>query len=491
MNRHLTVLIALVLAPVVTAQYPGAEEVPADVRKGFRSITPDYCKEVLSYLAGEECQGRRTGTEGYQKAADYVAARFKEFGLKPVGDDQTYFNAVPFLRARIDVKKSGLSVGDVKLECGKDVMFNPADATLEGDVVFVTGNKDALLEDPKVLLGKVVIAHGGTTSRNGGVIRQARRHRPIAILTAEDEVGKPRWVASRSGGRRRARRTRQVRGTITMAAAKRLARACGVEGALEIPEGDKAKATVSTGDKAKVVVVRETEENGVPNVIGMLEGSDPVLRSEMVICGSHLDHLGVGTNGQTYYGADDDGSGSSGLVALARAFATNGKRPRRSILFLAFCGEEMGLVGSRYYADNPVFPLEDAVCELQMDMIGRNEEFCSSNRTEETGEDNVQTTHLIGSKRISMELHKTIIKMNKHVGFTFEFDEEDVYTRSDHYSFASKGVPIAFFFSGFHKDYHQPTDTIDKINMEKIANTAKLVYLTAFDVANRQERLPK
>ncbi len=491
MSRLNRILFVLILASVARAQYEGAAAVSAEVKGGFESITPEYCKEVLTYLAGDECAGRRTGTEGYQKAADYVAARFKEFGLKPVGDDGSYFQAVPFTRSRVDVKKSGLSVGELKLSCGEDVMFNPADITVEGEVVFVSGGADALLGEPKVLLGKVLVVHGGTGARNGGVIRQARRHRPVAILTVEDEVGEPRWVASRRGGSRRSRRARQARGTMTLEAAKRLAEACGVSDPLVISQGDEAVAKVAKRGQARLTIARETDASGVPNVVGFLEGSDPRLKKEMVICGSHLDHLGVGTNGQTYYGADDDGSGSSGLVAVARAFTKNGKRPRRSVMFLAFCGEEMGLVGSRYYADNPIFPLEDVVCELQMDMIGRNEEFCSSNRTRETGDENVQTTHLIGSKRISMPLHEAIIDLNKHVGFAFEYDEEDVYTRSDHYSFAAKGVPVAFLFSGFHKDYHKPTDTLEKINFDKIANTAKLVYLIAFEMADRKTRLPR
>ncbi|NRA94651.1 MAG: M28 family peptidase [Planctomycetes bacterium] len=494
MRAYLALLLVVLLAPALTAQYQGSKPVPDYLKKGFDSITPEYCEIVLSYLAGEECQGRRTGTEGYQKAADYVAARFKEFGLKPVGDEKTYFQAVPFQRSRVDVKKSKLTVGGAKFVCGEDVMFNPADSAVEGSVVFVTGDADALLEDSKVLLGKILIVRGATGARSGGTTRQTRKHRPVAILTVSDAVGKPRWVSSRGGRRRRSNRAQQVRGTISLDAAKRLAASCGVKNALDMPaEGaTHAKATrPKRRGSGKIVVARESAANGVPNVVGLLEGSDARLKREMVICGSHLDHLGVGTNGQVNYGADDDGSGSSALVALARALTSNGKRPRRSILFLAFCGEEMGLVGSRYYANNPIFPLKDAVCELQMDMIGRNEEFCSSNRVEETGEDNVTTTHLIGSKKISMELHELVIAMNEHIGFTFEYDEEDVYRRSDHYSFAEKGVPICFFFSGFHKDYHRPTDTVDKINFDKISNTTKLVYLTAFEAANRKKRLSK
>jgi Zn-dependent M28 family amino/carboxypeptidase len=147
---------------------------------------------------------------------------------------------------------------------------------------------------------------------------------------------------------------------------------------------------------------------------------------------------------------------------------------------MAFCGEEMGLVGSGHYASNPIFPLKDMVCELQMDMVGRNEQTNT-----EPASENVDTIHLVGSQRLSTQLHELCLEMNKYVGFKFEYDEEDVYTRSDHYQFASKGVPIAFLFSGFHPDYHRPTDTIEKINFDKIANTAKLFYLVAHEAATR------
>jgi Zn-dependent M28 family amino/carboxypeptidase len=153
---------------------------------------------------------------------------------------------------------------------------------------------------------------------------------------------------------------------------------------------------------------------------------------------------------------------------------------------MAFCGEEMGLIGSAHYANNPIFPLDKMTCLLQVDMVGRNEE--SQN---DKPEDNIDTIHLVGSKRLSMELHQAVLDANKYVNFKFEWDEEDVYTRSDHYNFAAKGVPIAFVFSGFHPDYHQPTDTMDKINFDKIVSTARLFYATALDAANRPAKLKK
>jgi len=241
----------------------------------------------------------------------------------------------------------------------------------------------------------------------------------------------------------------------------------------------------ATTTKLGIVAKVRTESVSVPNVIGIIEGSDPVLKSEAVGLGAHLDHLGE-SNGTIYYGADDDGSGTTALLAIAQAIAVSKVKPKRSIVFMAFCGEEMGLIGSGYYAENPVIPLDKQICHFQMDMVGRNEEH-----GDEKAADNEDTVHLVGSKRISTELHDLMLKANEHIRFRFEYDEEDVYTRSDHYQFARKGVPVAFLFSGFHPDYHQPTDTVEKINYRKIVSTARLVYLATLMAANRDKPFAK
>ena len=173
-------------------------------------------------------------------------------------------------------------------------------------------------------------------------------------------------------------------------------------------------------------------------------------------------------------------------------FAKNPTRPRRSILFVTFCGEEMGLRGSDYFARNPPIPLSSIVAELQMDMIGRNEEFVNrrSGEVTEKAEDNVNSLHLVGTKKLSMDLHEVCLEKNSaHIGFDFEYDEEDVFGRSDHANFARKDIPIAFFFTGFHPQYHQPDDTVDRINFPKLVRVAKLVYSVAFEIADRDERI--
>jgi hypothetical protein len=237
------------------------------------------------------------------------------------------------------------------------------------------------------------------------------------------------------------------------------------------------------------------------NVVGIVEGADPRLKDTYVLFGAHLDHVGYATSDQDargrvnnpiaedkiWNGADDDGTGSTAELAIAKAFAT-GPKARRSAVFIWHAGEEAGLYGSRYNADFPVVPLAKVQCQLNIDMIGRN-------RDNDPGQSN--TVYVIGDDRISTDLHNLIVETNGTLAVPLELDYEyndptdpnSFYTRSDHYSYASKGVPIAFFFTGEHPDYHANSDSVEKILFDKQAHVAQLVYETGFAVATTDRAL--
>jgi len=224
------------------------------------------------------------------------------------------------------------------------------------------------------------------------------------------------------------------------------------------------------------------------NVIAFIKGTEKP--DEIVIISAHLDHVGMDSQGNVFNGADDDGSGTVSIMEIAQAFrqaVKDGNPPKRSILFLHVTGEEIGLYGSRYYTENPLFPLENTVCNLNIDMIGR---------IDPDKKENPDYIYLIGSNKLSQELQDVSTEVNdKYTQLELDYKYDDpndpnrFYYRSDHYNFAKNNVPIIFYFNGVHEDYHKITDTPDKIEYDLMAKRAQLIFYTAWEVANRENRI--
>ena len=481
-SRFAAPVFACSLAFVANAQFrPGLAEVPSLLKTGFESISTKDGKEYLGYLAGPECEGRGTGEPGFEKAANYVAAHFKKLGLKSVMPDGSYFQYNDFWRVRTDPKSLVVTIGS-KTVAASDIgvaASGKLDKTAEA-VLLVLGKEAPEKLDDSIaaqLKGKIVFVVG-TVNRG---VRLALIDAEATVMVSE-KVGTPGWT-----GRASDPGTGGGNGRLTI---RREALSNAIGKAIYQPNAIPAMTTEL--GKVTLKASPQSEKIKVMNVVAKLEGSDPTLKEEYIGIGAHLDHLG-NRNGTIYWGADDDGSGSAGVMQVAKALATNPVKPKRSVLFMAFYGEEMGLLGSAYLANNSPINLDNMVAELQMDMIGRDSYGAQNGDPKRMDklEENTDTMRLVGSKRISTELDRLLLEANNAVGFKFKYDGEDVYTRSDHYNFARKGIPIAFFFCGFTPDYHQPTDTVDKINFDKIANTAKLVYLTTHALGDYKGRLPK
>lgn len=228
--------------------------------------------------------------------------------------------------------------------------------------------------------------------------------------------------------------------------------------------------------------------NDSENVLAFIKGSEKP--DEVLIISAHLDHIGISRNGEINNGADDDGSGTIAVLEIARAFekaVKDGFRPKRSILFLHVTGEEIGLYGSSYYVENPVFPLKNTVTDLNIDMIGRVD-------PKHEGKSNY--LYLIGSNRLSQELHDISEAVNKkytNLDFDYTYNDKNdpnrFYYRSDHYNFAKNNIPVIFYFNGTHADYHRPSDTPDKINYDFYETRTRLIFYTAWELANREDRV--
>ena len=227
--------------------------------------------------------------------------------------------------------------------------------------------------------------------------------------------------------------------------------------------------------------------NASENVLAYIKGTEKP--DEVLIISAHLDHEGI-KDGQIYNGADDDGSGTVALMEMAQAFKkakNDGNGPKRSILFLHLTAEEIGLQGSQYYTENPVFKLENTIANLNIDMIGR---------VDKAHEENENYIYLIGADRLSKELHyisekvnNTYFNINLDYKYNAENDRNRFYFRSDHYNFAKNNIPVIFYFNGVHADYHQPTDTPDKINYPLLEKRTKLIFATAWQLANQENRV--
>ncbi|MCC7009185.1 MAG: M20/M25/M40 family metallo-hydrolase [Acidobacteria bacterium] len=552
--RITLLLLALVGAPqrpVVLAQAPEpAAGVP------FAVLSEDDTREWLSYLASDALEGREVFTEGYGLAAAYVAGHLKSWGIEPLGDDGTFLQRVAQRGYRV-TRNSTLTIdvngesrtfkdGDhvsFPLESGgkqtltfRGVEFvgygqpTPDAGRPAGDFTGrdVSGRLVAYLPGGR---GMPSAGRGATADRSHEIIRNQKAG---AVLTFEPSrppsSGSGKAPQAEAGGAASGAGAAAGRGggalapefvTVERVDARLAPAIVADEAVLEwlfargpVPFGQlRAKFEkgeplpgFSLPDVTVTIAVDQTytvvSTDFTQNVVGLVRGSDPVLRDTYVFFGAHLDHVGYARTGQPkgpvnvpvttdpiWNGADDDASGSAALMAIARAFAA-GPKPRRSVVFIWHAGEEAGLLGSRYMADFPVVPLDRVQASFNIDMIGRN-------RDDKPSEAN--TLYVIGADRISTDLHNLLIATNatlaRPLTLDFEFnDPSDVntfYTRSDHYTYATKGIPVAFFFTGTHDDYHANTDSADKILFPKLIRIADLVYRTGFSVADSDRVLER
>jgi hypothetical protein len=464
------------------------------------SITAEDLKKHLYIVAGAEMEGRGTATPGQKKAAAYIENQFKSLGLLP-GNKDSYQQIFPVYQDSLI--KASLEVNGKKFENNKDFAVNMSaaySATMAGsEIVFAGyGLSDSSRNDYKGIdaKGKIVLvlsgapAPTGNQRRNPYMIQEAAmKNGAAAILMVQP--GFPRRAGSNLGNQYLTSFKRTIYPNTFYISEQVAETIMGADYA-------NVKEAVKTGVPAKAYAVnvlldfeKTTIADNSSNVLAVLEGTDK--KDEYLFITAHYDHEGI-RNGQIYYGADDDGSGTVSVLEMAEAFAkakAAGKGPRRSIVFMTVSGEERGLWGSGYYSDNPIFPLEKTTADLNIDMVGRIDPT-------RTKGDSTNYVYVVGDDKLSTDLriiseaaNKKYTKLELDYKFNDPNDRERIYFRSDHYNFARKGVPIIFYFNGTHKDYHQPTDTPEKINYELMAKRDKLIFYTAWEMANRNDMLKR
>ena len=501
-------------------------------------ITAQDLSTRLYIFAADSMLGRQFGTEGNYKGTAYIASELARMGVQPGGLNGSYFQDVPAFKVALS-PGAQVFVDGAPLTLGTDFItsFPPSGRAIPVDSVQVIYGGDlsdtTTLISPDQVAGKALLLAIRTPLRRnpGQIIRRYDAAR--AIITVNDpRVARP-YTVTMSSDTTPAR----VNLVVSPAVASRLLR------------GDTVSMRTGTlGGWLRFSSIAFTRSPApARNVIGIIPGSDPALRGEYVALGAHNDHLGIrfagpldhdslrtynimanrivearthetpGTPGggltpeerasihvnvdslhrirparmdSIYNGADDDGSGSVGVLEIAEAFAKSGTHPRRSLLFVWHTGEEAGLLGSRYFTDNPTVPRDSIVAQLNMDMIGRGGafDFVGGGPT---------YLQLVGSRRLSTELGDIVEAVNKTeptpMSFDYTFDAnghpERIYCRSDHYEYARYGIPITFFTTGLHMDYHQLTDEPQYIDYEHMRKVAQLVHDVALNVGNLDHRV--
>ena len=436
--------------------------------------------------------GRNTPSRGLELTAAWIASEFRRFGLAPGGDSGSFLQRYPLTRIAVDTARSGATLSVVgtrtMLSAARDLVYvsgpRSESAISAGVVLLAAPTTESVAAAP--VEGKVLVVVGALQVPVGSMARllqPAFGHHPAAVLivSSTDSAAFSRQAATQGDERV----TLGSAPVTPLVVGVRESAIAGVLQAAGISVSAMRRVTTPvTRDLPITVELRMTDTPGgsqsAPNVVGILPGTDPVLRNEYVVFSAHMDH--VGTDGSSrpdsiWNGADDDASGTVGVVELAQAFAPPAARPKRSLIFLTVSGEEKGLWGSEHFTTHPPVPIGHLVADINMDMIGRNWK---------------DTIVAIGKEHSSLGL--TLNRVNAahpelHMrAIDDPWPGENFYFRSDHYNFAKRGVPVLFFFNGTHKDYHEPSDSPDKIDAEKEARIIRLVYFLGRDVANAAQR---
>ncbi len=489
--RVLATLLLLTL-PLISSCSGGVS-----LEEAVASITEDEFREKVLIIAHDSMMGRANPSPGLDRTAEYVANEFRRYGLEPGGDDGTFIQHYTMREVTLDFDASSVQVtGGPELAFGRDlglIRATGGEPTTAG-VVLVTGIEGGEDLDPASLQGKHVFIVPNSTSAQSG---RRRMRFPSMITTAQPAsifsvgfLADQEW--EEAGAQQQERTTTLAPWDTPGATAPMFSIRSESLAPILAAHGVQLRPLVGAGSQLAIhsvpglemtvsPVMREVGSFDQPNTVGILRGSDPELRNEYILYSAHMDHVGVGrpnAEGDSINnGADDDASGTILVVEVAEAMAMLADKPKRSMIFLGVSGEERGLWGSRFFAENPPVPLEQIVANLNADMVSRNWP---------------DTVVAIGKEH--SDLGETLNRVNEahpelHMTAIDDiWPEQNFYRRSDHFNFARRGVPILFFFTGTHEDYHRPTDDVSRMNAEKGARISQLVFYLGVELGNAPEK---
>lgn len=496
--------------------------------KASLNITAKQLSDYLHFVASDAMEGRDTPSRGLDTTAEFIKMNLSSWGFKPAGDNGTFFQKMALRRESIDTAGTKLIVDGKEFTLNED-FFRLGGNASTGDVPIVFGGNGWMVKAKNIdalsgvdVKGKIVVFAG-----SGPGFSQQYMIPPPTGVTQADLKGTrgTDWADPIRNAQEKG-----AAGTIIIAPAQMMAfwdqvknffsrgnmypeklRADNVQAPNPMPVmlvSPKvsnaiygANMPTSAGNVNKngsLSSKSKTETLMTQNVVAIWEGSDAVLKNEMVAIGAHYDHVGMNPNApgedKIWNGADDDGSGTVGVLAIAEALAKSPKRPKRSILFVWHAGEEKGLWGSEYFTKFPTVDLSKVVAQLNIDMIGRSKKVGDTNpkNAELSGENEI---YVIGSKMMSTQLgaitdsvNSSYLKMNYNYKYDDPNDPNRFFFRSDHFNYAVKGIPIVFWFDGVHEDYHGAGDHPDKIDYVKMEKVTRTIFLTMWELGDAKTR---
>ena len=466
------------------------------------SITAGELEKHLKIIASDKFEGRETGKEGQKKAMRYLIDQFKSYGIK---DYESRSYVQPFSLIEQENKGVSLKIKNKEFQLNKDYTLSPSiinKTEITGDILFVGYG---ISEDNYNNYKNIVAYNRAVFIMDGlpeGVelkekwtmqdkINYAKENGATAIFYHSPTLKENLIKYEHYFNKKKLKLQDDVKESdpVIIAATTELTETFLKKGRLNFKKIEKKgiKEDHQFSVPLELMIDKPTEGLTGENVLAYIPGTDK--KEELVVITAHYDHIGK-EGDKIFNGADDDGTGTVALLEISQAFqqaVKEGFAPRRSILIMPVSGEEKGLLGSKYYTNHPIFPMENTVANLNIDMIGRYDE---------KHENDSNYIYLIGSDKLSSDLHNLSEKVNNiytNIGLDYTFNDDDdpnrFYYRSDHYNFAKNNIPVIFYFSGVHADYHKETDTVEKIDFEKTERVAKLVFFTAWHLANQDERI--
>ncbi len=519
-NHRLAALIAL-LAAALFAQ---------DARQAAVSIQANGLQADIAFLASDDLKGRDSGSAEDHIATDYIASEFMRLGLKPVGDKGTYFQNMEIDTAQLDREHTTFTAKIAGVEhtyelnkdfrwsrqslhpmsaCGQiafagygidapEYGYNDfAGIDVKGKVVLVLGREPQANDASSKFMGTLDTYH----AFNWEKLEEMRKRGAAALLLVQDRVRRDVKQTPASSPRASGGPDYALSGQMWDIPTFLIPR--DVADQLLAPSGkttDTLQAgidrnlrpdslDVSASSACLTKAFTNLQAHPGRNVVALLEGSDPKLKSQAILVTAHHDHMGA-ANGHIYNGADDNASGVAGMLEIARAFVQGKVHPKRSVLFSSYDGEERIFLGSYYYVTHPIVPLDQTVANLNMDMIGRNENDAN---WPVPSDGNVNMVNVLGT-RYNPGLRKVLEQENEQVGLKLDYkmdvvDPDSLWSRSDHFWFATLHIPQVEFQTGLHPDYHTDRDTWDRINYPKLTKIVRLVFLAVDQLANSREKL--